>query len=642
MTLRAFLLSLVLLSLGSVWLEKAELITFAANLSNAVPPIQALAGLILLRVLNALLKRWLPRFALTQGEMTVMFIFLCAAMAMMSLGILRFFFPALTALRYFATPENKYGELTSHLPSWFAPSSEEAVRRMYEGANGQVPWDVWLTPLVAWGVFFLLFFFVMWCLLALFYRHWTENERLTFPLVDLALQVSGDDAAGTPLNLRGGGLSLIRGGGASSPHFFRSPLMWTGFGISFAFNAINIAHTFNPSVPALGLIFNLGSLFTERPWSAIQPLRFYYRPEFFGFGYFVPLEVGFSIWFFYLLERLLAIGASIVGYEKAGFPFEVEQSLGAYLAVALCLVWTARRTIAARNARRPLIGLGVGIVALCAWCSFAGLSVWVAFVYLAFLLLIALTYTRVRAETGMPAMWLFPFGQAKAVMMNALGSAAFAGSGMGSLTIFSTLFFLSRGYFPSTMAYQLEGMRMGQASGVRGRDVALAVFGGLLIGYAMGAWTHLQAYYTYGANVLEGGTVQGGYRVQEAQREFQLLAGYAQRPVPPDLPRTLASGTGFFVALILMLLRWKFLRFPLHPLGYGVATSYGYVMWGSLLAAWLIKLVVLRLGGVRLYRQLAPLFLGIALGHFFTLGIVWGFAAIFYEEQARMYHVDIG
>jgi hypothetical protein len=126
MTLRAFLLSLVLLSLGSVWLEKAELITFAANLSNAVPPIQALAGLILLRVLNALLKRWLPRFALTQGEMTVMFIFLCAAMAMMSLGILRFFFPALTALRYFATPENKYGELTSHLPSWFAPSSERA------------------------------------------------------------------------------------------------------------------------------------------------------------------------------------------------------------------------------------------------------------------------------------------------------------------------------------------------------------------------------------------------------------------------------------------------------------------------------------------------------------------------------------
>ncbi len=640
MTLRAFLLALILLYLGSLWLEKAELITFAANLSNAVPPIQALAGLILLRLLNALLKRWCPRFALTQAEMTVVYVFLCAAMAMMSLGVLRLLFPSITALQYFATPENRFGEFARLLPSWFAPSDNEAVRGMYEGADGQIPWHIWALPLTAWGVFFLLFFFVMWCIVALFYRQWTEHERLTLPLVDLALQVSGED-----------GKTSWAGG------FFRNPLMWAGFGISLLFNALNIAHAFNPSVPSLGLTFNIGSLFTERPWSAIQPLQYYYRPEFIGFGYFVPLEVGFSIWFFYLLERFIAVGASVVGYEQAGFPFEAEQSMGAYVAVAVCLVWIARKVFrfwvlgsggrrhAPRNPDVPrwaLAGCVVGVLALCLWCRFAGMSVVVALVYLAILLTTALTYTRVRAETGMPSMWLFPFGQQKSVMVNALGSAAYVGGGFGSMTIFSSLFFLARGYFPAMMAYQLEGMRLGQATGARGRDVGLALFGGLLIGYALGAWTHLQAYSHYGANILEGGTVQGGYRVQLARQEFQLLASYAQRSAPPDVPRTIASGTGFLVAMILMLLRWKFLRFPLHPLGYGIATNYGYVLWGPLLTAWLVKLIILRLGGVRLYRQLTPLFLGIAFGHFFTLGIGWGIAAMFYEEQARLYHVDIG
>lgn len=643
LTLRVIILSLILLYTGSVWLEKAELITFAANLSNSVPTIQALAGLILLRLLNALLKRWCPRFALTQAEMTVVYVFLCAAMAMMSLGVLRLMFPSITALQYFATPENKFGDFARLLPSWFAPSDEEAVRGMYEGTDGQIPWNVWVTPLMAWGVFFLLFFFVMWCIIALFYRQWTEHERLTLPLVDLALQVSGED-----------GKTSWAGG------FFRNPLMWMGFGISLLFNALNIAHAFNPSVPAFGLTFNIGSLFTERPWSAVQPLQYYYRPEFVGFGYFVPLEVGFSIWFFYLLERFIAVGASIIGYEQAGFPFEAEQSMGAYLAVALCLVWIARRQMVIGKRRpstinrQPLtidhadaprwafVGFIVGIMALCLWCRLAGMSVVVALVYLAMLLATALTYTRVRAESGMPSMWLFPFGQQKSVMVNALGSAAYVGGGFGSMTVFSSLFFLARGYFPSIMAYQLEGMRLGQSSGVRWRDVGLALFGGLFIGYALGAWTHLQAYYHYGANILEGGTVQGGYRVQLARQEFQLLASYAQRSAPPDVPRTIASSTGFLVAMILMLLRWKFLRFPLHPLGYGIATNYGYVLWGPLLTAWLIKLIILRLGGVRLYRQLAPLFLGIAFGHFFTLGIGWGIAAMFYEEQARLYHVDIG
>ena len=66
-------------------------------------------------------------------------------------------------------------------------------------------------------------------------------------------------------------------------------------------------------------------------------------------------------------------------------------------------------------------------------------------------------------------------------------------------------------------------------------------------------------------------------------------------------------------------------------------------MWGSFLAVWVVKVLVVKLGGARLYRRLSPLFLGIAFGHFFTAGILWGACSIFLpQERFRNLHIDIG
>jgi len=43
-------------------------------------------------------------------------------------------------------------------------------------------------------------------------------------------------------------------------------------------------------------------------------------------------------------------------------------------------------------------------------------------------------------------------------------------------------------------------------------------------------------------------------------------------------------------------------------------------VWFSVFVAWAIKSVVLKYGGVTLYRQLRPLFLGFILGHIFVSG----------------------
>ena len=46
-----------------------------------------------------------------------------------------------------------------------------------------------------------------------------------------------------------------------------------------------------------------------------------------------------------------------------------------------------------------------------------------------------------------------------------------------------------------------------------------------------------------------------------------------------------------------------------------------YFAWSSMFIAWLIKLIILRYGGSKLYRKLRPLFLGMVLGQVTSHGL---------------------
>ena len=73
-----------------------------------------------------------------------------------------------------------------------------------------------------------------------------------------------------------------------------------------------------------------------------------------------------------------------------------------------------------------------------------------------------------------------------------------------------------------------------------------------------------------------------------------------------------------------------------------MVTAYGDPLWGAFLAAWIFKLLITRLGGFGLYKKLMPGFLGVALGHFFTAGILWGILGTVGSEIFRGYGVWFG
>src|SRR5581483_6443064 len=146
-------------------------------------------------------------------------------------------------------------------------------------------------------------------------------------------------------------------------------------------------------------------------------------------------------------------------------------------------------------------------------------------------------------------------------------------------------------------------------------------------------------YYQRGALQLREGGIWGTW---EATREYQTAAQYATTSKRPELQRIWATGAGAVIVVVLSFLHLRFTGFPLHPLGYAMACSYGSLIWGSFFIVWLLKSLALRYGGMAFYRKTIPFFLGFALGHFAVAGIFWGLVGVWTGEAVKGYAVYFG
>jgi hypothetical protein len=83
-------------------------------------------------------------------------------------------------------------------------------------------------------------------------------------------------------------------------------------------------------------------------------------------------------------------------------------------------------------------------------------------------------------------------------------------------------------------------------------------------------------------------------------------------------------GLGALIMWGLIHLRYAFPGWPLHPVGFAIATAYAtdQAMF-SVFLAWLIKSIFMRAGGVTLYKRTQPFFVGILVG--FSVGVALSF-----------------
>lgn len=88
-----------------------------------------------------------------------------------------------------------------------------------------------------------------------------------------------------------------------------------------------------------------------------------------------------------------------------------------------------------------------------------------------------------------------------------------------------------------------------------------------------------------------------------------------------------------------MVMRRRFLGFPFHPVGFAVAGSWTMSwMWFSVFLSWLIKYILLRSGGLKVYRKGVPFFMGLMLGQFITGGF-WSLFGVIMDKSVYGFFV---
>ncbi len=644
-TLIVVLLTLGLTVAGVYWTRQASLITHGCQVAEGTPPVPAFMGLLALTALTPLLRRLCPSLAPDRTHLLLAYCFLLFAIHIPSVAITRHLFPRLTVPTYFAAPDNDLGLIRDALPPWVLLHDEELVRQFFEGSeDGRVPWRPWIVPLAVWSFLILSFLTALLGLALLFHRPWTEGERLSYPLVELAWEVSG------------GNRSTTAAAAASHyPSLFANPLMWVGFAASALFNILNMAHAFNPAVACMGQGYDLGALFTERPLSGLRPLYIAWRPELLGLGYLVSTDIALSAWTSYLLLRTEGMVAQILGFDLPGVPFDNHQGFGAFVAMAIVLLWTSRRALAAtfrrlwergkdlpgQAAANEVLGLGlvaVGVLGMALWGLAAGVAPVPLAYYTLMLLLIALVYMRIRAQVGPPMSYVFPRDPIQAGV-ELLGAAWLLPRGrLKPLAALRAMEYLSRSAVQSLAGTHIETLQIASITGTSRRTVFAIIAAGLVVGLLLGYHTHLTAYYLYGCNTLEGGTTEGGYRTAQARGDYLQILSWYEGTAGRDPTQFAFRVAGALTAGGFAVARLVWFGFPLHPLGFAMASTFGYHLWGPFFLVWLAKSLILRLGGARLFRRLIPLFLGLAIGHFVVAGGVWGLLSAF-SEHARRYVV---
>src|SRR5579871_426862 len=606
----------------------------AAEVAGEAPPPAPTVFLFLYALLLApLLGRWNRRLALSRGELLFVYMLMLIAGPITLPYAIGFLVPHTVSPLYYNAHEPEWRLFKDVLPTWFGPNDPTAVKAFFQGGDGSVPWSAWLIPMLAWSSLLVALFGVMLCINVLMRRPWVEYERLTFPLAGLPLALmEGKSTEGSALRL------------------LQRPLFWLGLAIPLLLRAPSALHRYIPSVFEIPMrdVTLLDSRGLSLPWTGLGHIELDVFFWLIGIAYLLPKEITCSAWVFYfirLLENVTAVWRGTTGEEpnvySNDFPALFAQGAGAAFALAGITLWAARSHLMAafRTAFRPqtspddggeflsyrtaFVGAILGSAFILGWFCIAGMRLGTALLFFGLLLGYFFIFARIRAETGLGMGVILWPKMLDEVMVTLVGAQNLR------LPELTALFGLRWLYFGSAtgsvMACQLEGFKLVGSGGLRGKWIGslMALVMALTVPLAF-AWT-LHTYYAHGGfEALPIGQRSTSMVGSQVYHSYQDLVSTVNTATGPDWRGIAAMVTGALVTIALSTLRSRFLWFPLHPVGYLLANSWGiHINWLSFLIGWLLNVLITRYGGLKLYRALLPLFFGLIVGDLLHEGL-WG------------------
>ena len=629
------LLGLIVVGFYSSIVYKPE-----ADYLASVPPNAQLDVLVLLAAV--MMVPAFRRIGLTRREVLTIYSILLVAAPVMGRGMLYWMIPK-SIVYYYLARANPAWEMTflPLIPQWFAPSDPAAVEGFFVG-KASVPWSLWLTPMAAWLSFAVALYVSASGLIAILQKQWIRNERLSYPLAQIPLEVINEASPWETAGLAAG------------------RMLWVGVGISFGLNFLSQLSMRLPSLPQIPL----GPV-QIIPWQKVGPLaglgayELVLWPWLIALAYLIPKELSFSCWFFWLIRLALTVGAISAGatpqlpeeWWDPSFPAPYYQGAGAVFALGVWMLWTARKHLArvmriafGRGApgaddeepvpyRMALIGITVSIAWMVWFFHLAGCRWGFGVLFVVFLLGYYVMWARLRAETGLGFL-AFPL-EIGSLMQGPLGTAVLQPREL--VAVSSARWAGSSGEgmsFDTSTANLSDAFKIADAAGVSKRRLMWTSFAALIVALLFGTYVTLRGTYHFGYF----GTAVGAapfYPSLQTRSDPTLVFTNLQTPTPMNPDGIIAMGAGAVMAVILGAMRLRFYWWPFHPIGYLAANCWGWNWYLTpFVLGWLGKVLVVRYGGLRLYRQTVPLAVGLIVGDMLNRGL-WVMVALVTRGTVR-------
>ena len=636
-TVRSVAVGLVAVGVVCFWVTYGEIVLRGSRMNVGQFPMGLFIVFVALALgANTLARRVRPGWALRPGELAVVVAMGLVGSVAPASGIAGWLLGQIATPFYFASPENQWAAyVLPWVPNWLAPRDDAGcLTWFFEGlpAGQRVPWQGWMLPLAWWLALIAALAWVCGCVAVLLRRRWSAEERLSYPLLEPVRELSAEPASGRVAGV------------------VRSPLFLIGAAVPLALMAVEVVGFFWPTFPTPQL-HRAHYFYFARDFPPINTKVNFYT---IGFAYFANLNVLGSVCFFYLLFVLeggacnrLGVGLGQRGDPYGSYVFAGAgwQSYGAFLVLVLWGLWMARGHVAraVRNAfgrgssgpgdemlsdRTAVLGLLAGSVFVVFWLRHSGMSLGLAAFYYLLTLLTFIGVARIVCQTGLVYVQAPLTPQAFA--MYSLGTATMSPASITALGFSYALVSYNRGFL---MPAACHAAKLSEQMGRDKRRLPAAVGAALAVGLVLSVFFGLQLGYS-------GGAYHYGLPFTSARsRDMPALLRKLRNPFPADWARLSFFGAGAAAMGVLMALQYRFAWWPLHPIGLTVCcTNVTLDSVLSIFIAWTAKSIILRVGGVELYRRSRRFFIGLLVGQAVAVALVYLIDLLWFPGHGHQFH----
>jgi len=593
-------------------------------------PRVAVFVLVAVLLVNAVVAAVRGQRAFSRAQLAYIYVAILVMAGFPGQQLVTYLYLGLLGPAYYATPENRYHEtFFRYIPNWMVPSKAHdapVIHWAFEGmpAGAHLPWQPWVTSLLAWTPYLVGLLALQLCLAALLRRRWAEEEQLAFPLARIPVELMAYDSPSQRW-----------------PTPFHKPLFWLGLLIPASIQSLYALRQYFPQLPYVDLNRNIGAVFASPPWEQLNYLPY---PVYFGvvgITCLIPTDIGFSLWFFWLVRRMMVVGRSALGVEPTGTFFD-NHGIGAYVFLAAIYLWVARSSFAraardtlarraAREAEEPIparfafLGLLLSIGVVVAWGWVAGAHPWAVLLILALYIAAIVVVTRLVSEAGILVIWT-PIWAPEVPLIRALGLETI---GPRTVTVTGFMGWKLNDSASCTMASIMQSYRIGGLVRATPRSVFWMAAAALIVALFASHPASLATIYHFSVPKL------GWWPRGAASSVPSTISGLITSPERYHLGDYGKMASGAAVISMLQALRMRFPLFPLSPLAYAWTMGPGWASdrYGfSIFLGWALKAAVVRGGGWKAFEVL----------RYFALGIIVGDAAVLSLWTAARYIFPLG